>query len=74
MGQIFNFGAMSHVIIFSSHLTWYSDSLKRSAVSLEQYHKTGNSRGVQKKKELYKTEVFWFDSETPITLTSHQCK
>jgi len=22
----------------------------------------------KQKKELYKTEVFWFDSETPITL------
>jgi len=54
---------MSHVIIFSPNLTWYSDSLKRSAVSLDQCHRTVSSGRVQKDKELYKTEVFRFDSE-----------
>jgi len=52
--RFFSKVAESHVKIFSPHLTWCSDSLKRSAISLislKQYHKTGSSKRVQKEKQ-----------------------
>ena len=49
MGPIFHQGYNVTCENFSSHLTWYCDSLK-SAVSLEQCHNTGSSARVQKEK------------------------
>jgi len=45
MGQIFQLGFN---VTCENHLTWQSDSLKRSAVLLEQCHNTGSFRRVEK--------------------------
>jgi len=52
-------------IMFSTHLTWHCDLLKRSAVLLEQCdNRIELPEVVKKKKVLQKADVFWHNSQT----------
>jgi len=48
------------MLIFSPHLTWYSDSLKGSAVSLAQRDKTKSQQSLKRKRSYTKQKCFSF--------------
>jgi len=71
MGQIFQLGCNVPCHNFSPHLTWYSDSQKRSFRTMPQNRKF---QKCPKRRKSCTKEKLRLDSETPVTLTSYQCK